>query len=141
MVAKNIIAPLIEETTSINENGAGYQEQEKTFAEYQYFSTGFGFYALAAVKKSVKGAPYEVETTIDQYDQYANILQKTSEGGDRVAYLWGYNGRYLVAEVQGLLIRTYRLHTNPILLFITLLTTRRFLALPVTCERILPQMR
>lgn len=55
------------------------------------------------VKQHVSHADYDnayVKYYFDRYNSQGNIVQVREQGGTPVCYIWGYGGRYVVAEVK-----------------------------------------
>lgn len=104
MVANNMISQPIEETVYNTTLG---KEISKTTTNYgsvtSHGSTTSEVTFIAPVNalKSVGGNAAETLLTYDLYDRYADILQITGKDKLPVSYLWGYNHKYLIAEVKG----------------------------------------
>ena len=49
--------------------------------------------------------------TFDKYDSKGRLLQSTDERGVKTSYVWGYDGRYLIAAVEG--VSYQELKNNP----------------------------
>lgn len=69
--------------------------------DYATHSAGLGFIAPSTIRSSQKGQALRTELTFDLYDQYANIQQTVGPDGVRTSYIWGYNGLYPVAKLEG----------------------------------------
>lgn len=96
MVMKNIISPVVEETSTL------LSSSRKTTTNYNLFTGGTGNYAPASIQTSINGATPVTEVTFNSYDPFGNLTQKTGVDGITTAYLWGYNSQYPVAEVKGM---------------------------------------
>ncbi len=107
MVTKNIISPVIEETSTVNSS------IRKTTTNYGLFTGGTGNYAPASIQTSINGGAGVTEMTFDSYDPVGNLTQKTGKDGIITAYLWGYNSLYPVAEVKGMTHATASSLVNP----------------------------
>ena len=54
---------------------------------------------------------YKIVMTFDEYDSKGRLLQSTDERGVKTSYVWGYDGRYLIAAVEG--VSYQELKNNP----------------------------
>lgn len=45
------------------------------------------------------------ESVIIKYDIYGNPVYINKDGAEKVVYLWGYKGQYLLAEIKGQLTK------------------------------------
>ena len=98
MVDKHILSPIVE-YKEINKTG-GTEYQQK-YDRYDY-SLSNGYYLPYKFSSSVNGVPEEREAYT--YNKYGKILTITKDKADTTVYLWGYGGRYVVAEIRGLSI-------------------------------------
>ncbi|MDR1155710.1 MAG: hypothetical protein LBL04_13470 [Bacteroidales bacterium] len=96
MKNKNIISPVLTETIKDKTTGA---EISKVRLSYRK-ETGKTWLVRDSIKSSVQGQPLTEELHFDRYDDYENVLQTTGRGLAVQSYLWGYAGRYLVAEIE-----------------------------------------
>lgn len=110
MLGKNIISPVIEETTT---NIAKSKELYKIRNNYANFSAGPGFIAASSVQKSYNGGALENEFTFDQYDQWANPIQLTAKDQIVRSFVWAYDGQYPVSEVTGMSYSSVNAIVNP----------------------------
>ncbi len=99
MQAKNMIDQVVEETVYHNSLN---KEISRTKTNYAFVTTGAGFYAPRNVIKSTAGHTPDTLITYDLYDAQANILQVTEKNAYVKSYLWGYDGKYPIAEISGL---------------------------------------
>ena len=44
---------------------------------------------------------YEKRISYNKYDIYGNPVYINKDGAEKVVYLWGYKGQYLLAEIKG----------------------------------------
>jgi uncharacterized protein RhaS with RHS repeats len=96
MVARNMISPVIEKIVT-----DGYsREFSRERTNYAYRNNWF--YAPDSRYTSLNGHALELETSFDQYNNFANLLSLTGRDGITKSYIWGYNSRYPVAEVAGM---------------------------------------
>ena len=98
MVDKHILSPVVE-YKEINKIGA--TEYQQKYDRYDY-SLSNGFYLPYKFSSSANGLPEEREAYT--YNKYGKILTITKDKADTTVYLWGYGGRYVVAEIRGLSI-------------------------------------
>jgi YD repeat-containing protein len=96
MVSQNILSPVVE---SIVTNSIG-GEISRAKTNYALINTGYGFYAPVSIQKSTLGRSLITDLTFDQYDQWGNQLQITEKGVVK-SFVYGYNSKYLIAELQG----------------------------------------
>ena len=59
------------------------------------------FIAPVSVQKSVGGNVAQTQLTYDLYDRFGNVLQVTGKDGLPVSYVWGYDNKYVIAEITG----------------------------------------
>ncbi|KIA92323.1 hypothetical protein OC25_16685 [Pedobacter kyungheensis] len=101
MVSQNRIGEPIEQVqTNITKN----KELSHMKMEYDFFnptSSGPGRLHLKNIKKSVTGAPLEIEATAQRYDNRGHILQQVGKDGVIVSFIFGYNDNYPVAKIVG----------------------------------------
>lgn len=97
MESANIISPLVEEVTK---NVSQNKELSRKKINFEKILVGSHFFAPKTVQSSVKGGVLETDITIDEYDQFANVLQLKRKDGIPVSYLWGYHDTYPVAELK-----------------------------------------
>lgn len=72
--------------------------------EYADFDTedNQGNIILPKFSFSAKGnSPLEKDVTYDKYDEQGNLLQYTLANGIPVSIIWGYDGQYPIAKVEG----------------------------------------
>ena len=94
MKDRNIISPVIQETTKDN---ATNMEISKVRLNYRKEN---GRFLRDYIESSVQGKPLTEELRFNLYDEYENILQTIGRDLTVKSYLWGYNGKYLVAEIE-----------------------------------------
>lgn len=97
MVAKNMVAPMIEQITINNNKEVG---RIKT----NYFKDPVKTQGLILPEKLQTSASGEsnlhTEIVYDLYDAKGNIRQVTTKDGTSTVYLWSYAGLYPVAEIK-----------------------------------------
>jgi len=94
MMNRNIISPVIQETTKDNATNV---EISKVRLNYRKENDRF---LRDYIESSVQGKPLTEELRFNFYDDYENVLQTTGRDLTVKSYLWGYKGRYLVAEIE-----------------------------------------
>ena len=96
MTGKNIVAPVIESVTRNEDLDIELSHRQ---VDYQNTIQGIFPYIFEA---SVKGNPLTVEGEITLRDFVGNILEYT--GKDKIVHsvIWGYDGKYPVADITGL---------------------------------------
>lgn len=99
MTSSNMIDVPIEVTETNISLG---KEISKKKTNYDHIDEGWGFFAPVSIQSSYGGAPLLTDATIDKYDQYGNILQRTLKDGINISYLWGYDNLYPVAQLKGI---------------------------------------
>lgn len=96
MVQKNMIStPVITKTSN---NGRPVSEQ---VTEYQIVNTNQILPQYVFMKKGSN--PLDLKITYDSYDSNGNLTQYTTENGTPVSIIWGYNGQYPIAKIEGAL--------------------------------------
>jgi hypothetical protein len=100
MVLKNIISPVIETSTKItyptNTTLAGRKIDYAKFGTNQIIMPAKE-YELEITPSS---SNYVLRTEVTDYTANGNPLGSVAKDGIRSAYLWGYNDRYMTAEVK-----------------------------------------
>lgn len=109
MTNKHIIAPLVETTTSI----AGTQV---SLIHTNYYSPFTDIYVPESVQVKYGANPIETRQTFNQYDNQGNLLEQQKPGDVKESYLWGYQGQYVVAKVQGSDISAVQSHISQTIL-------------------------
>lgn len=95
MVAKNMLSPVIEEV----------QRKGMPPSETLLSTTRNNFYNWSGIYKPkiIEGALYsnalENRIEFDKYDAYGNVRELHKTNDVHIAYIWGYNNTYPVAEV------------------------------------------
>ncbi len=93
MIQKNIIAPVIEATTTVN----GIQTK-KTVTNYLQSIDQKSLYPQS-VENQTGSKPQEVIATFNRYDNLGHILEQQKANNVKEVYLWGYQSRYPVAKI------------------------------------------
>jgi|LSQX01.3.fsa_nt_gb hypothetical protein len=95
LVAKNRISEPVTVKT-LNNNIVVAEQQTK----YKDFGSGKILPEFVYAKKGT--APFENKITYNRYDAYGNLQQYTLADGTPVSIVWGYNGQYPIAKIEGL---------------------------------------
>ena len=97
MVTKNILSPVIEEITY--QNSIVLRRVRNNYTNSPAITNGL---ILPSSIETALGATgtYQAEVSFEKYDEVGNLLQKTYLNGARLSYVWGYNRRYPVAEIE-----------------------------------------
>lgn len=90
MVAKNIIAPIIETTTT-----RGSATEKITT---NYFNPSGNIFVPQTVQQTI-GTTWTTKLTYNSYDDKGNVTQYTGSDGVVTTIFWGYNKTYPVAKV------------------------------------------
>lgn len=59
-------------------------------------------YVITDPAADIKSLQPKRKITFDEYDTRGRLLQSTDERGTKTTYIWGYDGRYLIAAIEGL---------------------------------------
>jgi|GEM_PF-534580 len=59
-------------------------------------------------------SPADRKITYDKYDEHGRLLQYTMENGTPVSIIWGYNGQYPIAKVEGVAYSDIQSQANPL---------------------------
>lgn len=95
MVSKNILIPVIEQTTFNN-------NKELSKAKVNYvLTTGTNFTVPGSIEKSILGKTLDTELTYESYDANGNPVQVKARDGIKIVYLYGYSSQYPVAKITG----------------------------------------
>ncbi|WP_321519679.1 RHS repeat domain-containing protein [uncultured Bacteroides sp.] len=94
MSDRHILSPVIE--TSVYSNDGTLLKKEKNNYSCVYPNE----YLPISLERQYKNASSEVR---DQYSYYSNgnIRDVVKDGFEKIVYLWGYNGQYPVAKIEG----------------------------------------
>ena len=95
MVSKNILMPVLEEKISTNSTRG--VSSTTNYNSYKIFN---GNRPLPYVSKTLYNNGSVVDQiTCNKYDNYGNFIEIVDKSGLKIIYIWGYSGRYLVAEI------------------------------------------
>ena len=99
MASKHVLSPVIEEKTELANGGVTYP---LLCHRYTYTPLQGGtdrFFGLKKVEQSVGSSPFREKLSCYRYDAKGNMVH-VKENETDVVYLWGYNYRYIVAELR-----------------------------------------
>lgn len=94
MLERNIVVPVIEEKKY---NGAKLLATTRT----NYGLTTSDLALPASVERALFSNALDTEMVYSRYDEKGNILEYKTKDGVVNAFVWGYNGNYPVAAIQG----------------------------------------
>jgi YD repeat-containing protein len=92
---RNIISPVIEEIMINSNNNT---EMNRTKVNYTIQNNRI---LRSGIMSSQTGASLTTDISFDEYDAYDNPVRATYRDGTVKTWIWGYNRRYVVAEVIG----------------------------------------
>jgi len=92
MIAKNITAPLIEQTKTLNN-----VQVMLSRTNYGNFN---GKYLPTSLEQKIEAYPIRKQLQFDAYDVQGNLLQQQSATGLKISNVWGYNNQYVVAQFK-----------------------------------------
>lgn len=96
MVAKNIVAPVIEETKYVVK---GTTSEKISLLRTNYYSPVAGKYFPQTIEAQTLSNPIETRFRFHGYDDFGNLLTSSPEGGTKTGYQWSYNGQFPEAKV------------------------------------------
>ena len=99
MVSKNIISPVIESTTSVipyTGTVAGSKMEYDQFGSSQALMPAKGY----KLEISPSGSQYALESEVKSYSANGNPLEVVSKNDFHTAYIWDYDDRYMIAQVN-----------------------------------------
>lgn len=119
LIERNQISTPVKVKTLVN--GSVTSEQRTKY--YHFFSdpndesAGLILPQYVYIKRGEMGAgasPADRKITYDKYDEHGNLLQYTMENGTPVSIIWGYNGQYPIAKVEGVAYSDIQSQANPL---------------------------
>ena len=98
MINNNVISYPLSEKIFINQNLS--EHREYTYKEVGVTYSGQKIIRIGQVESYNKETGnLEVDAKYNYYDKYGNLLESENRNGIKTCYLWGYEGRYLVAKI------------------------------------------
>lgn len=94
MVSQNILSPVIEQETSRNS-----KRLSQKIREYSGFHNN-KLYLPSKIYSVIGSSEKVLDAELKKYDEYGNLVQLTTKDNISNVYLWGYKGKYLLAEVN-----------------------------------------
>jgi len=98
MKANNMINQPIEVTVR---DDLKNKEISKSRTNYGYSAGGGMFIAPTSILTSYGGGPLDTVMRFDRYDVYGNILEQREKSNPVKSFIWGYNSKYPVAQIDG----------------------------------------
>lgn len=98
LLSSNQLNPIIEQTSSVVKSGNLVKPLSKTHVDYQVF--GSSVIEPFEVFKSTESYNPVSQIRIMEYDSYGNIRRTIGKDGINTIYVWGYEGKYVVAKVS-----------------------------------------
>lgn len=99
MASKHVLSPVVEEKAELERGVSTYP---LLCHRYTYTPLQGGtdrFFGLKKVEQSVGSSPFKEKLACHRYDAKGNMVH-VKENETDVVYLWGYNYRYIVAELR-----------------------------------------
>lgn len=94
MVHSNVISPIIEKTEFVNENQISLVR-----TNYGRFNSN-NLFLPKSIQEQIGTSPIEIKQLFNKYDYYGGLLEKQHPQSGSDAYIWGFNHKYLTAEVK-----------------------------------------
>ena len=88
-----------------------YMRPNKLSTPNQYVPASMKLAIIDGEVPDTSGMAYKTKISFDKYDDKGRLLQSTDERGVKTSYVWGYDGRYLIAAVEG--VSYQELKNNP----------------------------
>lgn len=99
MVERNLISPLLK--TEVFVRGEKVSGDKIDYAEFPSGSTTVLLPSqLSKLETGPAGGTYALEQEVLRYSTHGNPVEFVTKGGVHGVYLWGYNDRYMVAEIK-----------------------------------------
>lgn len=95
MVTKNVVSPVVEQWSVYKGTNKEISRERKMYDD-PYFS----FFAPLSIKSSKRGNPLETDASF-VYNSEGNVVELTRKNGSNTSFIWGYNGLYPVAKLDG----------------------------------------
>lgn len=99
MVSRNILTPLVEQSTSVQTSPTQSTSLESVTTEYMTVSPNIIMPSNVQTRKGTNA--YETRIVYDQYDSHGNVLGVSKANDNKTCYIWGYNYTYPVAKIVG----------------------------------------
>jgi len=94
MVHKNIISPVIEKTEYVNNN-----QTSLIRTNYGRFNSN-NLLLPKSMQEQIGSSVIETKQMFNKYDYYGGLMERQYPRGGTDAYVWGYNHKYLIAEIK-----------------------------------------
>lgn len=103
MVDKNIISPVLKDSTSIGANSA-FKSISSSKVDYNSYTAGSSTLIMPSKSYNLEITPtasnYALQAQVLSYSSNGNPLEFVTKDGVHTSCLWGYNDRYMIAEVK-----------------------------------------
>nr|WP_199159147.1 hypothetical protein [Pedobacter sp. ASV2] len=93
MVSKNIIAPIIENTATVNNKPISF-----TRSNYEKFNQN-NLLLPKSIEAQIGNNPIEIRQLFNNYDKFGNLLEQQQPNGIKTSYIWGYSKQYPIAKI------------------------------------------
>ncbi|MBE9599468.1 hypothetical protein [Pedobacter sp. MC2016-24] len=99
MVGRNILAPVLKTETFVDDKKVSGVKMD--YAEFPYgTSTVLMPSQLSKLETGATGGVYSLEHEVLRYSANGNPVEFVTKSGQHGIYLWGYNDRYMIAEIK-----------------------------------------
>lgn len=119
LVADNRIAePVVVKTKNLTlDKPLSIQETvyEKDSTTVNYILPKYIFAKTGSETLNYSPSGEDIRITYDKYDNKGNLLQYTLANGTPVSIIWGYNGQYPIAKVEGISYQEIQNHVGTII--------------------------
>lgn len=96
MVTKNILNPVLERRVS--KSGVMLREETNDYLAKSY-NDNVLYLPSAVYSRNRNESQKTLDTRFDVYDSYGNVIAATGKDNVDKVYIWGYKGKYPVAEI------------------------------------------
>lgn len=102
LVDKNIISPVIESKTEVTNSNGVSTTTAGGKVDYAEFNNGTTIAPATAYQLELKtsGNEYALQNQINYYTANSNPIEILSKDGIYTTYLWGYQDKYVIAEIK-----------------------------------------
>ena len=99
MVDKHILSPVVEESESFVANGTTQLLKRSCYNYIPLKKVTDRLFAIESIKQGIASSPLKEKYICHSFDTKGNAVYIT-RGEMNIVYLWGYNYRYIVAEIK-----------------------------------------
>lgn len=97
---KHIWSAVIEEKRFLEDASSNLEQLSSLRSNYAIWNGNLSNIQLESVETSKSGSAYEPRIRYHSYDSYGNPTCVSKEYGKFITYVWGYGGRYPVAQAD-----------------------------------------